>query len=83
MFSPISRFVFVLLDSLERMTQAHEVRLGFANRHAALRSAALIGANLFIEAFRRSQRLELALRSRAWSGSLRVLPRAYTHPFRR
>ncbi len=77
------RFIFVLLDSLERMRRAHDVRLGFANRRAALRSTALIGANLFIEAFRRGQRLELALRSRAWSGSLRVLPRAYTHPFRR
>ncbi|MCS6774117.1 MAG: cobalt ECF transporter T component CbiQ [Thermoflexales bacterium] len=70
----IYRFTFVLLDSLGHMTLAHEVRLGFASQRATLRSAALIGANLFIQAFRRSQRLEVALRSRAWNGSLRVLP---------
>lgn len=79
----IYRFIFVLLDSLERMMLAHEARLGFADWRSSLRSAAMIGTNLFIEAFRRSRALETALHVRAWEGQLRVLPRDYVHPFRR
>ena len=77
------RFVFVLLDSLERMVLAQEVRLGFANWRNSLRSASQIGASLFIEALRRSQKLEIALQGRAWDGSLRVLPQEYEHLFPR
>jgi len=76
----IYRFTFALFDSLERMTLAHEVRLGFRDGRSSLRSAAEIGANLFIEAFRRSRRLDLALQGRGWDGALRVLPHAYDHP---
>ncbi|MFN3331576.1 MAG: cobalt ECF transporter T component CbiQ [Caldilinea sp.] len=77
------RFIFVLLDSLERMTLAQEARLGFGNWRSSLRSAALIGTNLFIEAFRRSRALETVLQSRAWDGALRVLPQEYEHPYQR
>ncbi|HHY54320.1 MAG TPA: cobalt ECF transporter T component CbiQ [Chloroflexi bacterium] len=77
------RFIFILFDSLERMTLAQEVRLGFGNWRSSLRSAALIGTNLFIDAFRRSRILETALQSRAWDGALRVLPRKYNHPFQK
>ncbi|MDW8352081.1 MAG: cobalt ECF transporter T component CbiQ, partial [Anaerolineae bacterium] len=62
------RFIFALFDSLERMTMAQEVRLGFADWRNSLRSAALIGTNLFVEAFRRSRALETALQARAWTG---------------
>lgn len=77
------RFIFVLLDSLDRMILAQKVRLGFRNWRSSLHNAAQIGANLFIEAFRRSQKLEIALQGRAWDGSLRVLPQEYEHPFLR
>lgn len=77
------RFIFVLLDSLERMTLAQEARLGFANWRNSLHSAAQIGTNLFIEAFRRSRTLETALQGRAWDGNLRVLPQKYEHLFRK
>lgn len=77
------RFIFVLLESLERMILAQEVRLGFQNWRCSLQSVAQIGANLFIEAFRRSKRLEIALQGRAWDGTLRVLPQEYEHPFSR
>ncbi len=83
LMSLMYRFIFVLLDSLERMILAQEVRLGFRNWRSSLYSAAQIGTNLFIEAFRRSQRLEVALQGRAWDGNLRVLPQEYEHMFSR
>lgn len=76
----IYRFIFALLESIDRMLLAQDVRLGYRGWRNSLRSAAQIGANLFIEAFRRSQRLEIALQGRAWDGTLRVLPQEYEHP---
>ena len=80
LMSLIYRFLFTLLDCLDQMVLAQEVRLGFNGFRTSLHSAAQIGANLFIEAFRKSQRLEIALEGREWEGSLRVLPQVYRHP---
>lgn len=77
----IYRFIFVLLDSLERMRLAQEVRLGYGNWRSSLHSAAQLATNLFIETFRRSRNLETALQGRGWDGTLRVLPREYEHLF--
>jgi len=71
------RYIFVLLESLERMVLAQEVRMGFNGWRRSINSAAQIGANLFVEAFRRSKNLEIALQGRGWDGSLRVLPQEY------
>ena len=71
------RFIFVLLESLERMVLAQEMRMGFNGWRRSLNSAGQIGANLFVEAFRRSQKLETALQGRCWDGTLRVLPQKY------
>jgi cobalt/nickel transport system permease protein len=76
----IYRFIFTLLDCLERMVMAQEVRLGFNGWQRSLQSAGDIAANLFIEAFRKSQKLETSLEGRLWEGSLRVLPQDY-EPF--
>jgi cobalt/nickel transport system permease protein len=80
LMSLIYRFIFTLLDCLDQMVLAQEVRLGFNGFKTSLHSAGRIGANLFIEAFRKSQRLEVALEVRGWEGSLRVLPQVYQHP---
>jgi cobalt/nickel transport system permease protein len=40
-------------------------------------SAGLLSSRLFIDAYQRSQRLQLALDSRAFNGELRVLPAHY------
>jgi cobalt/nickel transport system permease protein len=74
------RFIFVLLDSLNQMVLAQEVRLGFNGWRNSLRSVAQIAANLFIDAFRRSQRLQTALEGRGWEDALRVLPQEYERP---
>ncbi len=67
------RFIFVLLESLERMYTAQASRLGYATARRSLASAGLLGSRLFIDAYERSQRLETALESRGYDGQLRVL----------
>ncbi len=75
----IYRFIFVLLESLDRMQMAQASRLGYQAPYLqAMNNAALLGSRLFIDAFQRSRRLQLALESRGFSGDLRVLPAVYT-----
>ena len=75
----IYRFIFVLLDSLNRMYMAQDSRLGYNTSYfRAMNSAALLGSRLFIDAFQRSRRLQIALDSRGYDGGdLRVLPSTY------
>ncbi|MCG8351361.1 MAG: cobalt ECF transporter T component CbiQ [Chloroflexales bacterium] len=71
------RSIFVLLESLQRMACAQDTRLGYSNVRRAMRSAGLLGSQLFIDAYRRSQRMQVALESRGLDGPLRVLPLTY------
>ena len=74
----IYRFVFVLLGSLTTMRQAQESRLGYQTGYwRAMNNAAVLGSRLFIDAFQRSCRLEIALRARGYENDLHVLPSAY------
>lgn len=75
----IYRFIFVLLESLNTMYVAQDSRLGYQTSYwRAMNSAALLGSRLFIEAFQRSQRLQIALESRGYEGGdLQVLPSPY------
>lgn len=75
----IYRFIFVLLESLTRMSMAQESRLGYNTSYfRAMNNAALLGSRLFIDAFHRSQRLQTALESRGYDGGdLQVLPAHY------
>lgn len=72
------RFVFVLLETLGRIATAQDSRLGYVNRRRAMQSAALLGSQLFVTTFRRSQHLQTALDSRGYNNSLRVLPSEFT-----
>jgi cobalt/nickel transport system permease protein len=76
----IYRFIFVLLETLNRIYIAQDSRLGYHTSYfRAMNSAAMLGSRLFIDAFQRSQRLQLALESRGYDGGdLRVLPSRYT-----
>jgi cobalt/nickel transport system permease protein len=74
----IYRFIFVLLDSLDRMYMAQDSRLGYhTSFYRTMTSAGLLGSRLFIDAYQRSQRLHTALESRGFEGELRVLPGRY------
>lgn len=79
LMSLVYRFIFILLDSMQRMYTAQQGRLGYSSRRAALRSAGLLASQLFIDAYQRSQRMHLALESRGYTGDLRVLPVIYRH----
>jgi len=74
------RFIFVFLESLERMVRAQDSRLGFnASYMRRMQNAAWIATHLFIETFLHSRRLHRALASRGYDGGdLRVLPVSYT-----
>ncbi|NTW03429.1 MAG: cobalt ECF transporter T component CbiQ [Oscillochloris sp.] len=74
----IYRMIFVLFESLQRMSTAQDARLGYRDAPRAMRSAALLGSQLFIDAYRRSQRMQVALESRGMDGALMVLPISYT-----
>lgn len=74
----IYRAIFVLLESLERMRTAQDARLGFSSPRRAMHSAAMIASELFLDAYRRSRRLQIALESRGLDGALRVIPLDYT-----
>jgi cobalt/nickel transport system permease protein len=80
--SVMYRFVFVLLESMQRMHTAQQSRLGYATRRAALRSSGLLASRLFVDAYQRSTRMQTALESRGYAGDLRVLPLAYRHDAR-
>jgi cobalt/nickel transport system permease protein len=75
----IYRYIFVLLGSLERMRMAQDSRLGYQTTYfRAMNSAALLGSQLFIDAYQRSKRLQIALQSRGYTDSLKVLPARYS-----
>lgn len=73
----IYRFIFVLLESLDHMYTAQEGRLGYINFRRGIVSAGLLGSQLFIDAYHRSRRLQVALESRGYSGNFKVLPIVY------
>ncbi len=71
------RAIFILLDSMARMYAAQDARLGYRDARRALRSAALLGGGLFLDAYRRARRMQLALECRGMDGPLLVLPALY------
>lgn len=77
------RMVFALLDSVAAIRAAQTGRLGYANRAAALRSAAGLTASVLTRAFSQARRLEEGLTSRGMVGSMTVLrePRAISYRF--
>ena len=52
------RFIFILLDSLDRMYIAQNSRLGYRSWKRAMFSAGQIASRVFIEAYQRSERLQ-------------------------
>ncbi|NJO81319.1 MAG: cobalt ECF transporter T component CbiQ [Blastochloris sp.] len=73
----IYRFIFTLLESLNRMRVSQDSRLGYRTFWRGMMSAGTLASQLFIDAYRRSQRLQTALDSRGYVGTLQVLPIHY------
>jgi cobalt/nickel transport system permease protein len=73
------RFIFVLLDTLNTMAMAQDSRLGYTTSYwRAMNGAGLLGSRLFVNAFQRSRRLQIALESRGYEGGdIHMLPLVY------
>ncbi|MCL5109341.1 MAG: cobalt ECF transporter T component CbiQ [Chloroflexi bacterium] len=71
------RFIFILLESLDRMHNAQDSRLGYSSFGNAVKSAGLLGSRLFVDSYQRSKRLQIALDSRGYSGDLQGLTPSY------
>lgn len=69
----IYRFSFGLLESAGAIHQAQEARLGYATRSAAMRSASMGVAVLFLRSWDRARRLEAGLAGRGYEDALRTL----------
>ena len=73
------RFIFVLLDTLNTMAMAQDSRLGYTTSYwRAMNGAGLLGSRLFVNAFQRSRRLQIAMESRGYEGGdIYMLPLVY------
>jgi len=71
------RFIFVLLDALERMITAQDSRLGYCSVRRGMASVGILAAGLFVNAIQRTRRLQTSLDARGYDGELRVLPSRY------
>ncbi|WP_036920993.1 cobalt ECF transporter T component CbiQ [Propionicicella superfundia] len=69
----VYRFTFGLLESAGAIHAAQEARLGYATRRAAMRSASMGVAVLFVRAWERARRLEAGLAGRGYEEGLRTL----------
>lgn len=77
----IYRFIFTLLESMVRIHTAQEARLGYGEFWRSMSSAASLGALLFVDAYRRSAQVQVAIEGRGYDGNLRVLRNDYPwHP---
>lgn len=69
----VYRFSFGLLESAGAIHAAQEARLGYATRTAAMRSASMGVAALFLRSWDRARRLEAGLAGRGYENALRTL----------
>lgn len=69
----IYRFIFVMLEVSFAITTAQRARLGYEGLRNGYRSLALLIGNLFINAYRRSNQLFLAMTARNYTGTITVL----------
>jgi len=75
----IYRYIFVLLDEVERMNIAKDSRLGNCNFKTAVKSTGEMIGMLFLRAYQRSDRIYAALESRGYDGKFSVLEEEYIY----
>ena len=69
----IYRYIFILLDTAEKIGISQKSRLGNRDYRTSLKSFAAMGSALMIRAVRRSQALYEAMEARCYDGRIRVL----------
>lgn len=75
----IYRYIFVLLDEVERMIIAKDSRLGNCNFKTTLKSTGELISMLFLRAYQRSDRIYAALESRGYNGKFTALEDEYIY----
>ncbi len=58
------RYIFLLMDEGERMTQAQTLRLGYSGYHKGIISLGILSASLFARAVKKAERIQQALEAR-------------------
>lgn len=69
----IYRYIFILLETAERMQTAAKVRLGYGSLRQGFRTFAGIAGNLFILSMQKAERYYDALAARGYDGKLEFL----------
>lgn len=71
------RFLFVLSGEAARIRVAQASRLGYVNPRRGLESVGTLAALVFLQAWKRGERVYAALESRGYEGRLATLPVTY------
>lgn len=77
--SLVYRFVFILLETVERIYNSQTSRLGYNSLRNSFNSLAMLISNLFIISFNRASQMFTALESRGYTGSINVLENEYVY----
>jgi cobalt/nickel transport system permease protein len=67
------RFIFLFLDETEKMHQSQKTRLGYSNWKNSLRCWGMLGGNLFIRTWFQGEKLQMAMESRGYNGTLKTM----------
>ncbi|PIX51860.1 cobalt ECF transporter T component CbiQ [Candidatus Aquicultor secundus] len=78
LMSLVYRFIFVLLETTDRIYISQASRWGYANIKNTYRSLGQLVTNLFTKSHHNSQMLFTTLMSRCYQGELNVLENSYT-----
>lgn len=74
----IYRFIFVVMETAEKIYTAQSSRWGYASLRTSYFSLGQLASSLFIKSYHRSQMLFTTLMSRCYSGELHVIEPRYT-----
>ena len=77
MMSLIYRFIFVLLETADKMVISQNARLGYINLKRGYHSLGTLASTLFIRAYKKSNDLYTSLESRGYEGDLNVIEQPY------
>jgi cobalt/nickel transport system permease protein len=67
------RYIFVFLNEANNMYHAQETRLGYSGLKKTYKSMGMLASNLFIKTWVKGEKAYLAMESRCYDGSIRML----------
>jgi cobalt/nickel transport system permease protein len=69
----IYRNIFIMLQEALRMEYAQKMRLGYSDISGSIRALSMLAGNLFIRSWDSAERTLVAMDSRGYDGTIRVL----------